>query len=100
MPESLDDTIKALAHPLRRQILQWLKDPETHFPDQYHPFTAGVCAGQIHQKTGLSGSSASAHLALLQKAGLIQCQKIGQWHFLSRNETAIGAFLKQIDKEI
>ena len=100
MPDSIDDIIKALAHPVRRQILQWLKQPEDYFPDQHHPFSAGVCAGQIHQKTGLSGSSASAHLALLQQAGLIRCQKVGQWHFYSRDEDAIHRFLQQINQEI
>ncbi|VUD67372.1 hypothetical protein TDB9533_03760 [Thalassocella blandensis] len=100
MPNEFDEAIKALAHPLRRQILQWLKQPDQHFPDQYHSFDAGVCAGQIHQKSKLSGSSASAHLALLHKVGLLNCQKIGQWHFYSRNENAIENLLKQMRDEI
>ena len=33
----LDEIIKALAHPVRREILQWLKEPEKHFADQEHP---------------------------------------------------------------
>ena len=100
MPDAFDEAIKALAHPLRRQILQWLKQPHENFPEQYHSLDAGVCAGQIHQKTELSCSSASAHLALLQKAGLVNRQKVGQWHFYSRDELAIAALLKQIGKEI
>lgn len=100
MPDSFDEAIKALAHPLRRQMLQWLKDPERHFPNQEHPFSAGVCAGQIHQLSGLSPSTSSAHLAQLQKAGLIQCQKVGQWHFFSRNESAIAQLLRQLGAEL
>jgi len=34
MPIDLDEIIKALAHPVRRDILVWLKDPLTCFPDQ------------------------------------------------------------------
>ena len=32
----LDEIIKALAHPVRREILHWLKDPTVEFPDQSH----------------------------------------------------------------
>lgn len=100
MPDEFDEAIKALAHPVRRQILQWLKQPQEHFPDQQHALEAGVCAGQIHQKTALSCSSASAHLAMLQKVGLLHCQKVGQWHFYSRNEAAIENLLQQMHNEI
>ena len=56
MPLDLDEVIKALAHPVRRDILNWLKDPHTHFPEQYHSLENGVCAGQIDQRCGLSQS--------------------------------------------
>lgn len=100
MPDDFDEAIKALAHPMRRQILQWLKEPKKHFPEQYHSLDDGVCAGQIHQKSELSGSTASAHLAVLHKANLVHRKKVGQWHFFSRNERAITALLKQIGREI
>ncbi|PHX40016.1 hypothetical protein AO263_11415 [Pseudomonas sp. NZIPFR-PS5] len=45
----IDEIIKALAHPVRRQILDWLKDPVATFPDQRHTIDGGVCAyGQWH----------------------------------------------------
>ncbi|MFJ3075711.1 MULTISPECIES: ArsR/SmtB family transcription factor [Pseudomonas] len=96
MPLDLDEIIKALAHPVRREILHWLKDPATQFPDQHHSTEQGVCAGQIDQRCGLSQSTVSAHLATLQRAGLISSQKVGQWHFFKRNETTIQAFLEQL----
>lgn len=96
MPIDLDEIIKALAHPVRREILSWLKDPATQFLDQYHSTENGVCAGQIDQRCGLSQSTVSAHLATLQRAGLISSQKIGQWHFFKRNEATIQAFLEQL----
>ncbi|MBA1261806.1 ArsR/SmtB family transcription factor [Stutzerimonas sp. NM35] len=100
MPDDFDDIIKALAHPLRREILQWLKEPQLYFPQQYHPLENGVCAGQIDQRAGLSQSTVSAHLATLQKAGLISSQKIGQWHFFKRNEPAIQAFIERIGQQL
>ena len=96
MPLDLDEIIKALAHPVRREILSWLKDPATQCPDQYHSTENGVCAGQIDQRCGLSQSTVSAHLATLQRAGLIRSQKIGQWHFFKRDEATIEAFLEQL----
>jgi DNA-binding transcriptional ArsR family regulator len=87
---------KALANPVRRQILFWLKTPEQHFPDQAHPLELGVCAGQINERAGLSQSTVSAHLASLQKAGLISAHKVGQWIYYKRDEAVIQSFLDQL----
>ncbi|MGX5220628.1 ArsR/SmtB family transcription factor [Pseudomonas segetis] len=96
----LDEIVKALAHPVRRDILAWLKTPEAYFADQDHPLEIGVCAGKIDQRTGLSQSSVSAHLRTLQKAGLITSKKVGQWHFFKRNEPTIQAFLSQLSQQL
>ncbi len=98
--KQLDDIIKALAHPVRRDILHWLKQPEQYFADQEHPLSLGVCAGKIERQTGLSQSTVSAHLATLQRAGVITSQKVGQWHFFKRNEALIQQFLSQIGSEL
>ncbi|AXP01849.1 MULTISPECIES: ArsR/SmtB family transcription factor [Pseudomonas] len=100
MTLDLDEIIKALAHPVRRDILNWLKDPKVQFPDQLHNHEFGICAGQIDQRCGLSQSTVSAHLAVLQRAGLITSQKVGQWHFFKRNEEVIQQFLKQMSQEL
>ena len=95
----LDEIIKALAHPVRREILQWLKEPEKHFADQDHPLELGVCAGKF-ARCGLSSSSVSVHLATLQRAGLISSRKVGQWGFFKRNEAVIQAFLSSLDQQL
>jgi ArsR family transcriptional regulator len=100
MTIDLDEIIKALAHPMRRQILTWLKDPLACFPDQAHSTEHGVCAGQIDQRAGLSQSTVSAHLATLQRAGLITSRKVGQWHFFKRNEEVIQAFVQALVSEL
>jgi ArsR family transcriptional regulator len=96
----LDEVIKALAHPVRREILGWLKDPERSFPTQMHSFEMGVCAGKIFEKANLSQSTISAHLASLQRAGLVVPQKMGQWIFYSRDEILIDKFLDRIKSEL
>ena len=98
-PMDLDEIIKALAHPVRRELLQWLKEPEKHFADQEHPLELGVCAGKF-ERCGLSQSSVSAHLATLQRAGLISSRKVGQWSFFKRNEAVIQAFLSSLDQQL
>ena len=96
----VDDIIKALAHPLRREILGWLKDPQKSFPTQEHSLELGVCAGKIFERANLSQSTISVHLATLQKAGLITPRKVGQWIFYSRNEALIEKFKKRINSEL
>jgi ArsR family transcriptional regulator len=54
----------------------------------------GVCAGLIDEKTGLSQSTVSGHLAILQKAGLVTVQRVGQWNFFKRNEEIYRLFLE------
>jgi len=92
----IDAIHKALANPVRRQILAWLKEPEANFCEQLHPLSLGVCAGLIDKRTGLSQSTVSGHLAVLQKAGLVTVQPLGQWNFFKRNEEVIKQFLQQM----
>jgi ArsR family transcriptional regulator len=88
---------KALANPTRRDILAWLKNPADYFSSQEYPLDMGVCAGLIDQQAGLSQSTISAHLATLQRAGLITSRRVGQWIFFKRNETVISRFLAQLN---
>ncbi|WP_275783838.1 ArsR/SmtB family transcription factor [Pararhizobium gei] len=90
-----DEILKALAHPKRIEMLGWMKDPQAHFSSQHHPLDMGICASQF-ERCGLSQSTVSGHLAVLQRAGLVTTQRVGQWIFYKRNEDAIRAFLKHI----
>lgn len=93
----IDAIHKALANPVRRQILQWLKDPQQHFSGQEHPLAMGVCCKLVEQRAGLSQSTVSAHLASLQRAGLVTARRVGQWTFFQRNEETIATFLAQLN---
>ncbi|PYF76693.1 ArsR/SmtB family transcription factor [Pedobacter nutrimenti] len=94
------EIFKALSNKSRLQILQWLKEPELHFPEQESGFEAGVCVGQIQQKTGLTQSTVSEYLSMLQRAGLIESTRIGQWTYYKRNENAFQALTMFIKKEL
>ena len=60
----------------------------------------GICAGMIFEKAELSRSTVSAHLASLQRAGLVTTRKVGQWIFYARNEALIDKFLKRIQSDL
>lgn len=94
---NIDAIHKALANPVRRDILNWLKEPHVHFAHQEHSLDFGVCAGLIDTRAGLSQSTVSAHLATLQRAGLVTPRRVGQWIFYKRNEDTIQAFLAHIN---
>ena len=93
----IDAIHKALANPVRRQILAWLKEPEQYFADQSHPLNLGVCAGMIDRRVQLSQSTVSAHLTTLAKAGLITSQRVGQWIYFKRDEAVIQAFIDHMN---
>ncbi len=96
----IDEIINALSNPARREILAWLKEPETHFAEQTHPFDNGVCVGRIYERAGLSQSTVSAHLATLQRAGLLVSTRIGQWVYYKRDEKTIKAFLATLKSDL
>jgi DNA-binding transcriptional ArsR family regulator len=93
----IDAIHKALANPVRREILAWLREPRAYFADQELELDHGVCAGKIDARCGLSQSTVSAHLAALQRAGLVTSKRVGQWVFFKRNEPVIQAFLEHMN---
>lgn len=91
----LDDLLevcKALANPTRLQIMGWLRDPEQHFAAQADPLDeVGVCVKQIQEKAGVSQSTASQFMAVLQRAGLVESTRVGPWTYYRRNAGRIAA---------
>lgn len=85
-----DAAMRAIAHPLRREILKWLKAPLLYFPQQDWKMEWGVSVGQITQRCGLSQSTVSQHLAVLKQVALVDVRKTGSFHFFQRNEATLG----------
>jgi DNA-binding transcriptional ArsR family regulator len=87
------DLVKALANDRRLLILDWLRDPEAHFPPQRdgHLVRDGVCSLFIAEKLGVSQPTCGEHLKVLARAGLVRGTKIKQWVFYRRDEERIAA---------
>jgi DNA-binding transcriptional ArsR family regulator len=96
------EIFKALSNKTRLQILAWLKEPEISFPGQMEHvgFEDGVCVGQIQLKSGLTQSTVSEYLALLQRAGLVHSTRKGQWTYYKRNEATFEKLSQLILAEV
>ncbi len=92
------DVMRALANERRLLILEWLKDPKTHFPPQVDGDLVkdGVCGVLIAEKLGVSQPTVSEHLKILAQAGLLQGKRIKQWTFYKRDESRIKELKKAI----
>jgi DNA-binding transcriptional ArsR family regulator len=99
------EIFKALSNQTRVSILQMLKEPETHFSIQAHVikeegFAGGVCVSDICKKIGLSQSTTSQYLSILQQSGLVEMKRIGQWTYYRRNEETIKQFEQFISAQL
>jgi ArsR family transcriptional regulator len=96
------EIFKALSNPTRLEILKGLKDPVKNFPpqDEGDVLTVGVCVSSIQEGIGLSQSTVSGYLATLQRVGLVEVRRIGQWTYYKRNEATISALAEIIGKEL
>jgi DNA-binding transcriptional ArsR family regulator len=98
MEPALLSAIRALSNDKRLQILEWLKDPEAHFPPQVDGdlVADGVCGVLIADKLGVSQPTVSEHMKALAQAGLVRSKRIKQWTFYTRDEPRIRAIKKAI----
>lgn len=89
------EIFKALSNDTRLHILQWLKNPDAHFPPQgtHLPgdidLQGGVCVGSIQEKAGISQSTISSYLDMMQRAGLLESVRHGKWTYYRRNEKTL-----------
>ena len=77
--------LHAIADPMRRRILQVLKEIGANSPDR----ATGLCAGDIEERVKLSQPTVSHHMRILAKAGLVEVKKQGHWRRYRRNEKLI-----------
>jgi DNA-binding transcriptional ArsR family regulator len=95
---TIADALRALGNERRLQILDWLKDPEAHFPPQTDGDLVrdGVCGVFIADKLGLSQPTVSEHLRVLVQAGVLRPKRIKQWTFYKRDEARIKELKRAI----
>lgn len=73
---ALQETLKALADPIRRQILNLLKNGR-------------MSAGEITEHFDVSAPSISRHLSVLKNADLIRDSREGKFIFYEINTTVL-----------
>lgn len=97
----IEKSISALNNPIRRKILEWLKD-RSNFPPALpeHADLDGVCVGYIQDKSNLSQSTISNYMGLLKQAGFVTSERHGQWTFYQRDEQNIQKFLSAVQVEL
>jgi DNA-binding transcriptional ArsR family regulator len=94
--------LKALASPVRLNILRYLKHPVAEFPPQVDGDLQvdGVCADSIREKLGIAAATASRHLTLLTEAQLLIAKRKKGWTFYRRDNRAIERITRRLKTEI
>ena len=72
----IQDTIKALSDPIRREILQLLK-------------AGRLSAGEIAEQFPVSGAAVSKHLSVLRDADLIRDTREGKYFYYGINTSVL-----------
>ena len=96
--------LKALSNPHRLNIILWLKNPEQEFGAQVHSkilidFPHSVSVKSIQKRCGVSQSSVSTFMSILENAKLVESRKIDQYTYFRRNEETIRKFGDWYTKE-
>jgi DNA-binding transcriptional ArsR family regulator len=72
----IQNTIKALSDPIRREILEMLK-------------SGRMAAGEIAEKFPVSGAAISKHLSVLREADLIRDTREGKFIYYELNTSVL-----------
>ncbi len=102
MADNFDQQLRALANPHRMAILDWLKAPRDHFPEQRDGDLVddGVCALLVAEKLGLAQPTTAQHLKLLVDAGLLVPKRIKKWTFYCRNQAALAQLAQRVKDKL
>lgn len=79
----IDDTIRALGDPTRREILRALRERD-------------LTAGEIAALFPITAASVSHHLSVLKDAGLVQAERDGRMIIYSLESTVFQEFVRQM----
>ncbi|HSJ08527.1 MAG TPA: autorepressor SdpR family transcription factor [Longimicrobiales bacterium] len=79
----IDETIRALGDPTRREILRALRDGD-------------LAAGDIAARFPITAASVSHHLNVLREAGLVNSERDGRSIIYSLDATVFQEFMQQM----
>lgn len=92
----LNRNLHAVADPVRRRILQALKERGACSIGK----EVGLCASDIEARVHLSQPTISHHMSILRKAGLVEATKMGQWMWYRRDEAALREFARELREKL
>ena len=95
-------SLQAIGNRRRLQILEWLQEPQRHFPPQRDGdlIKDGVCGLLIARKLHVSQPAVTEHLKILFEAGFLKSKRIKKWTFYKRDEKAIKAIKRAISDHV
>ena len=95
-------TLKAVASPVRMEIMRFLRHPTVGFPAQVDgdPVADGICADFIRERLGIAAATASRHLTLLADAGLLVATRKKGWTFYRRDNRVVERLARQLKAEL
>jgi ArsR family transcriptional regulator, arsenate/arsenite/antimonite-responsive transcriptional repressor len=88
----LAPTLKAIADPVRLQILEFLRSPQPVCCSRGD----GVCACDFEAVLGLSQPTVSHHLKLLVEAGLVRAERRGRWVYYELEPEAFATLIERL----
>lgn len=92
--EELLKVSKALADPIRLEILRILSNPAQCCSEVYGPGLMCVC--EFTGKLDMQQSKVSYHLGVLKEAGLVIEEPRGKWSYYRLNRGEIQAYVQRL----
>ena len=87
--QRLSEDLSILAHPIRLQILDLLTRHAGH-----------VCVCDLEAALSVKQPTVSHHLKLLRAAGLIDCERNGQWAYYFVNRDALRQLYGRVHEQL
>ena len=94
--EKLNRILQAVRDPNRRRILAALKERGGCSIGK----DVGLCASDIELRVKLSQPTISHHMAVLERAGLVEARRVGQWRWYKRNENTLKEFARTLKETL
>lgn len=92
---SVVEALKALADPVRLQILEFLWGPAA---EKFREGEHGICAKDIERFLGVTQPTVSYHMKILVGAGLVSAEKRGQKVYYECVNEGPGEVIRYLDR--
>ncbi len=99
LDSTIDRQLKALADPMRRRIIELLKQKGCCSCVEVSAADPGLCICDLESALSLSQPTITHHIQVLREAGLVTTWRIGRWLYCRRKEEALdrlGEWLRRV----